>query len=587
MLRKPAILTHRVLLGVWSLVFLLAAGAPAADRSAAYLPAASAVSAAESIAPADAAIWQAGILPTAAVGIDADSRGGDADWWRYVALWRGHHDNPASPAIRRWLALPLSDEVQLTARKGRLAPRFLPWKAASFAVVQTPHFEILTRANGPDSKQIARDLERIYWVWTQLYFPLWSGRDQVAVSLADWNPSSTSADEFLSQHARSRLSLRKRHRVVLLPDETSYQQTIAHPQIAAGSSATIAASTGFYSDSLTTSFFYPQADQSAIAHEICHQLFEEATDRGRANATTATTNEFWLVEGIAGHFESLQYGATLASVGGWDSNRLQYARYQNLIARQGSIPIDELRGNRTEIQRRGDLARWYSQSILQAHDALDRDPASPRRAIILNMLAGIYGVDITDFASLRDINSETLDPAERTDHYLMLDDAALLAHPITGNAGAICLAACEVSDRGWASLPPLPHVRWFDASRTAITDDSVRRLLGDASGIDQLSLEATKVTPAIGGLLSRASELRELDLSWTAIDNSVVELLKTCPHLETIWITGTPITDDVIDVIAALPNLKTIDLQRTQVSAAGLQRLQTLRPELDINPLQF
>ncbi len=572
--------------GVGILIFLVAVVASAADRSKCCLPRASAHQTSEKNA-ADDAISRAGVFPTAALGIDADSQGGDADWWRYLALWRAHHDDASSEGIRRWLALPMTGEVQMTVRKGRSCPRFLPWKAASFAVVQTPHFEIITRAGETDSKQIARDLERIYWVWTQLYFPLWTGRNQSAVSLSDWNPETTTAGEFLSEHARSRLSLRQRHRVVLLPDEQSYQQTISHSQIAAGSSSTIAASTGFYSDSLTTSFLYPQADRSAMAHEICHQLFEEATDRQRSQVTTATTKEFWLVEGIAGHFESLQYGEGLASVGGWDSNRLQYARYQTLIARQPIISIDELRGDRTNIQRRPDLARWYSQSILQTHDALDSDPTSPRRAKVLSLLAEIYGVDITDFASLRVADVEAHTSEERVDRFLTMDDKDLIANPITGNATAICLAACEISDNGWDALPPLRQVQWFDASRTAIADASVQRLIGGAAQIDQLSLEASKITPAIGSLIAAATELRELDLSWTAIDDSVVDSLEKCPLLETLWLTGTPVTDDAVKTLAALPNLKTIDVQRTQVSEAGVQRLKTARPGLEINPLQL
>lgn len=584
------ILTHCWWGGVGSLVFL-AVMAHAADRSQCYLPRVSVPQTAETRA-ADHAISRAGVFPTAALGIDSDSQGGDADWWRYLALWRAHHDDPRSDAIRRWLGLPLGGEVQMTVRKGRSSPRFLPWKAASFAVVRTPHFEIFTRAGERDSKQVARDLERIYWVWTQLYFPLWDGRNQSAVSLSGWNSETTTADAFLSEHARSRLSLRQRHRVVLLPDEASYQQTISHSQVAAGSSSTIAASTGFYSDSLRTSFFYPLADRSAMAHEICHQLFEEATDRQRSAMTTRTTDEFWLVEGVAGHFESLQYGEGLASVGGWDSHRLQYARYQTLIARQPTLSIEELRGNLTEIQRRADLARWYSQSILQTHDALDSDPMSPRRAKILNLLAEIYRVDITDFASLRVTDDETPTGESpktggRVDRFLKIDDQDLIAHPITGNATAICLAGCEISNRGWDALPPLPQVQWFDASRTAITDASVQRLIGGARQLDQLSLEASKITPAIGRLIAEATDLRELDLSWTAIDDSVVESLEKCPLLETVWLTGTPITDEAVKVLAALPNLKTVDVQRTRLSEAGVQRLKTSRPDLEINPLQL
>ncbi|TWT75332.1 leucine-rich repeat domain-containing protein [Allorhodopirellula solitaria] len=564
-------------------LFWMAAGS-AADRTRCYLPAPTGAADTDRDTFADAAIRQAGALPTESLGIDASSMGGDADWARYMALWKAHSSEPGSVAVRRWLGLPLEEEVQVSARKGRTSPRFLRWRAASFAVVQTPHFEILTRASEVDSRQIARDLERIYWVWTQLYFPLWVGRDAAAVSLSDWSPEATTADEFLSQRARSRLSLRQRHRVVLLPDERAYQQTVSQRQISAASSSTIAASTGFYSDSLATSFFYPQADQSSIAHEVCHQLFEEATDRTRAGATTATTDAFWLVEGIAGHFESLRYGQHLASIGGWDSKRLQYARYQSLIARQPTAPIAELQGDRTEIQQRADLSLWYSQAILRTHYALDSDPGSAQRAMIIDQLAEIYGVDVADFASLNHPHSEKDD---RVDRFLLVRDDDLVAAPITGSATAICLAACEITERGWDALPPLPQVRWFDASRTKIAGPSVERLISDAAQLDQLSLEATQITPAIGSLIAGATELRELDLSWTAIDDSVVASLQHCPRLETVWLTGTPISDEALETLAALPNLKILDVQRTQISDAGIRRLEDSRPQVRINPLNL
>lgn len=580
------ILTYRVLVGAVQLTLACMVTANAADRTKCYLPAPPSAPS-QTIAAADQSIEQAGVFPTDALFIGASSNGGDADWLQYIALWRGHHDAPESPAIRRWLGLPQSGEVQMTLRKGRRSPLFLPWKAATFAVVQTPHFEIVTRASETDSKLVARDLERIYWVWTQLYFPLWVGRDQTAVSLSDWDPASATADDFLSQHASSRLSVRQKHRVVLLPDEQAYQLTVSIPQIAAGNAATVAASTGFYSDQLATSFFYPQAERSSIAHEVCHQLFEEATDRRRSGAATATTEDFWLVEGIAGHFESLQYGERLASVGGWDSNRLQYARYQTLIAQQPIFTIDELRGVRAEIQRRSDIAQWYSHAILHTHIGLDSDPSSPSRVGILAMLADLYGVDVTDFASLRGSEHDAEKSEQRADRFLNVGDRELSANPITGDATAICLAACEISDLGWETLPPLPHVHWFDASRTAIGDAAVQRLLVHPKQIDQLSLEATKITPAIGNLIADAAVLRELDLSWTAIDDSVVKSLEECPLLETVWLTGTPITDAAIDSILKLSTLKTIDVQRTKISIAGLQRLRKIRPEIEINPLQL
>jgi len=206
---------------------------------------------------------------------------------------------------------------------------------------------------------------------------------------------------------------------------------------------------------------------------------------------------------------------------------------KNVIARQPIATIDSLRGNRREVQRRGDLASWYRHAITHTHQAIDANESRDHRAALFRLLAEIYRVDVSDFTSLGPSDAESFTQDTRIDGFLRVDDAHLLAHPITGAASAICLAGCNVSIDGWASLPPLTRIKWFDASRTPITDDHVVRLLGDASRLEQLSLEATRITPEIRGVIGRAIQLRELDLSWTAIDDSVIESLADCQSLET------------------------------------------------------
>lgn len=570
----------------------------AADRTKCYLP----VAVAESLVISDArqaillddagldlSIAAAGVFPTDAIGINASATGGDRDWSAYLQIWRAHHSEPTDGAIRGWFGIPIADEVQINARRGRSSPRFLPWKAGSFAVVQTPHFEILSRCDADDSKRIARDVERLYWVWTQMYFPLWSGRDQVAVAMEDWDGNPDSVAEHLSQKPTSRLTSRNRHRIVLLPDEKTYRLTISNRAINAGASSNIAASEGFYSDSLTTSFFYPQDNLSGLAHEITHQLFEEATDRPRRGSSTSTTDSFWMIEGVAGHFESFYPAASLASVGGWDAFRLQFVRYQTMIAGQPIAASSDLQGDRARVQRMPDLARWYSQSILRTHFAIDgrTDEAKTNsRAEFLRDLADVYGVDVTDFQSLRIVDNESvLDDPSAILRFLNVTDSTIQNQPTHGGLSALCLAGCEITNLGWPAVPPQTRINWFDASRTPINDTQVIRILDNADSIEQLSIEATKITPAIGVWLRRQSSLRELDLSWTAIDDSVVKSLAACDELKTLWLTGTSISDAAIDDLLRMPKLETLDVQRTGMTDVGLQRLRTARPNLELNPL--
>lgn len=534
----------------------------------------------------DFPIHTAGVLPTEAIGIDANSTGGDRSWHRYMEIWKS---DLTDIAIRRWLGLPVQDEVQVTTRRGRVSPRFLPWRPGSFVVLQTPHFEIMSRADSAESERIARDVERLYWVWTQMYFPFWSQRDQVAVTMNEWDPEELTIVEYLSRKAGQRLSSRGRHRIVLLPDAKTYQLTISNPQIAAGVSANVVASEGFYSDKLATSFFYPQESLASLAHEITHQLFEEATDRSRRFETTANTQDFWLIEGIAGHFESFHAGLTLASVGGWQSDRLQFVRYQTLIAQQPVTGLQDLRGNRVSIQKRNDLPRWYSQSILQTHFAMDSFSADSTRAefraSLLRQLAEVYRVDISDFPVLQSATKEWAD--ESMHRFLMVNDQIINTNPPNSNTLSLCLAGCEVTDAGWKRIPVLPRVQWFDASRTPLSSAQALRILADSQSMEQLSFEATKIDGKIMKVITNQPKLRELDLSWTEIEDAMVGELRQCPLIETLWLTGTQVTDESIAALAGLAKLKTVDVQRTQITEPGLNRLRKAMPHLEINPLQL
>ena len=51
--------------------------------------------------------------------------------------------------------------------------------------------------------------------------------------------------------------------------------------------------------------------------------------------------------------------------------------------------------------------------------------------------------------------------------------------------------------------------------------------------------------------------------------------------------TGTRVSDQSVEKIIAMADLESVDVQRSQVSGAGLGRLQTARPDLEINPLEL
>jgi len=535
----------------------------------------------------------------------------DPAWRRYVTVWRGHHLDPGDPSIRRFLGLPAGEATAVTVRRGRVPPRYLPWRGGQFLVAQSEHFEIVAREDAATVRELALELERIYWGWTQAFFPLWSHRGQVDRLLEGWSGDAADAPAMLRQRGpRCQLKFSERHRVVLFRDAEEYQQTLRRRQLAGAGSTALASSTGFYSANLKTSFFYPEADAASRVHEVAHQLFFEATDRpirrSDSGVASGDTPMFWLLEGIAGYCESFRHDGRLATIGGWDSPRLQAARYRLVVGGQPVIEASELTGTRRQTQQRADLAGWYSQSIVRTHALMDG--GAPTRKATLAVLGELYGVQLEGGQSA---GVPEIDP-QQIERFLRVDDAELQADPVHVPPREVCLAGCEVTSQGLAALPPLPSVRWLDLSRLPIGDQDVLRLVSRPQSLHQLSLEATRISPQLRGLLARCTELQELDLSWTAVGDGVVERVVdavTAPPdarvdrsqrhrsaggpmakesgLVTLWLTGTQVTDATAETLCRLPHLRTLDVQRTAVTAGGRQRLQRRFPELVLDPLRF
>lgn len=557
-------------LGLWILcvgVMASLLGSPAlgADRTTCCLPLA---------VDAEPTTWDSrAVTAPERFGVDSQS------WTNYLRVWKTHSADPSDPAIRKFLALPLStsgDSVTaIRVSRGRAAPNWIGWRPGSYQQVDTPHFTIYSRAPGNQAREIAEDLERCYWVWTQMFFPLWEAGGQVGAALA-----AMSSDEDPGEYLRKspkRISTRRKMRVVLFRDAAEYQNTLG--QDVPG----IERSTGFYNDARQTVFLYGGQDNDPATrrHEVVHQLFREATRSRLGGDMPGEHTGFWLVEGIAGYFESLHFGEAVATVGGWDSPRLQFARYR-ILAQRDVLPLTELhRDGRLSAQRRGDLARWYAHSIAQTHHLLDGPEPSHRRWVY-QRLAELYAVQWS-------LPSESLgnDPESGLQRFLKVDDKVLLDNPPARTLRKLCLAGCEVTSTGLASLPVSEQLEWLDLSRMPVDSNDVLRLCPDASELTQLSLEATRVDDGLTEWIKRAEKLTELDLSFTKVTDTLVDSLPARSGLAVLWLTGSKITDRSVARLKSFNSLESLDVQRTGISEAAINQIREAMPDLQLNPLEL
>jgi hypothetical protein len=497
----------------------------------------------------------------------------DEAWKAYLKLWYSHHLSPSAQDIRKCFSLPSTEAVYVSkATRDRSAPRWLPWRPGTYHKVETHHFQVYSHASEPFTRLVAEDAERFYWVWTQLFFPFWEGKHDVQRALA-----KKVADESAPVIPVWRTG-RAKMRIVIFANAAEYESTLSKDEPGIG------VSTGYYSEGRQTTFLFDGADDRATRyHELTHQLFREATDSQLGSKSPGEASGFWLVEGIAGYLESLSFHRQLATVGGWDSSRLQYARYR-IIVGGDHLPLAELsRDGRKDAQARSDLARYYAHAITYTHWLLDGFPLGNRKSVYAQ-LGDLYRIDIG--LSSASIVSEN---ASQIREFLCVTDDDIVRNADIQPPQEICLAGCEVTSIGLEKIPPSEELQWLDLSRNpAMTLADVIRLCTRPTSLKVLSLEAAGIAGEdTAQWLRQATELAELDLSRTPVDDLLAPALRQMKGLDTLWLTGTRVSDRLIETIAALPNLASVDLQETAVTASGIEKLRRAKPTLKINPLEL
>ncbi|WP_145101289.1 hypothetical protein [Rosistilla carotiformis] len=471
----------------------------------------------------------------------------------YQMFWQAAREDPRNPNVLRALGLPADGEVPITIRPGRNADRQLNWPARSYLQVLTPHFMIDARCDRAQAIELAQRLERVYWIWTQVFYPLWENRGSVQQTLRGQG------------RFESRIN---RHRVVLFANRQEYIDTLSKE------TPGIERSTGFYSNHAKITFLYAGADADLKTqyHELTHQLIGEAS-RMRVSPDVGLPSDFWVVEGIASYMESLYLHDSYATVGGWESSRLQFARYR-VRGLGESMPLQRLVGlGRDAVQQSPDIASWYSYAAAYSHLLMD----GSHREEFLEYVRSVYE---------QPAKSRSLPDVDLADFLNVTSDDVRLLRPGT-QLQELCLTNTQVDEAATASLSDQQQLTWLDLSRLPLTDASLAPLIRSNPNLDQLSLERTAASDATLAEIPGLSALEELDLTLAPVTDAHIAALAGLEKLETLWLTATQITDASVDVIARLPSLRQVDMQRTAVTAAAIETLRTARPGLTINPLQI
>jgi len=211
--------------------------------------------------------------------------------------------------------------------------------------IRTDHFQVVTNHSREAAARLATRLETLHQIWRQLFGEFYLTKAELLGRLDGKEVSGYR---------------RKPFHVVYYRTRGEYNAALRRQQ------PRIAMTLGIYFDTTHTSHFFagPEQDAGTIYHEAVHQLFQESSRSARNVGALANA---WVVEGVACYFESLvehsgPNGGRYFTIGTAEAGRLPAARHRRLVDNY-YVPLADLSVlGATDLQRREDVARLYSQS---------------------------------------------------------------------------------------------------------------------------------------------------------------------------------------------------------------------------------
>ncbi len=466
----------------------------------------------------------------------------------YRLLWRALRENPQHTEAKRTLGrLATSCSVRPVVRRSNAKHSTYGWAGNTYTRVESPHFLLTSRATTAETIELATKLEEFYSLWTQFFFPLWSPPGLLKSRLGGGtNPFET----------------QRQIKVLLLRDRADYIEALAREE-------NIGVSVGYYDPDKETSYFFPDKNLSAtFYHELTHQLLAEAT-RLQTTENIGARGDVWLLEGIALYMESLWRGEGYWTLGGWESPRLQVARYR--AVRDGYfVPWEEFSGGRLDAWKANpDIARLYSQAAGVTHVMLDRGDAAERqrrKQVVFQSLVAIYQGAPDSKEILKVLGGDAAQKNYESE--LTVGNEQIAALRRDRSLQELVLAGSKLSAEAWQQVTEQVSLEWLDLSFSNATSADLKEL-GKLKALERLSVEGTAVDSQLLDTIRVLPKLAELDLTGCAIDDAGLKKLAKHPSLRTLWLGKTQVTDDSLATLAIMTQLKFVDIQDSKITPAA------------------
>lgn len=462
---------------------------------------------------------------------------------RAYQLWHEVlRENPDHATIRRALGyVPAKNGTEWSigapppqASSGKANQPKTGWQAGRYWRVETPHWRIATNHSAAAGIDLAKRLTEFQLLWQQTFFDYWCSEDQLraAVERGDKLPTP-------------RLPMN----VLLFKNREEYLKYL--PKDLPNTHLT----QGIYLDEQETAVFY-MADDSVHAtwhHEATHQLFQQWYG---SPAGVGSKQNFWIVEGAAMYVESLTNHGVYWTIGGWQADRLQFARYRALAGDFKPPLADVVALGRDGVQADPNIRKLYPFFAAASHLLFDHpDPMFRRAGCALLKQVYQQNDEINSLALLTKQSLGELDAQLLKS--LQVTDEDMLQTPGISKLRNLSLGRTQVTNKGLAPLAECHGLRWLDLTGLTVTDDGFGQL-PVLPKLEQLFLEATGLTDKSVPGIGRSTNLEELDLS------------------------RLPITDESIPALGKLKKLKVLYLTGSQLTPAGFSRLKALLPKTSL-----
>jgi hypothetical protein len=438
------------------------------------------------------------------------------------------------------------------------------WAPNRHGIVDSAHFRLRTNADAKAAIEAATYLEECHDVWRIIYSGFWLDPKDFKTC---WEGGAAPTT------ARSKEKLE----VILFASREEYVSQLKPFE------KNIAQSLGYYAPGRKTSFFYLEDGNAEVkvnwAHEVSHQLFSAYS----RNPPGLTKNaNFWVIEGAAMYMESLVSREGYWTSGGFESQRLQDARYRQRNMKEHATLRELLPLGQEPFQRDPRIRELYTAGAGFTHFFLDGEKGKNRDGF-LRFLRQIY--DEQDTADLleKEIGVSTASIDEAYPAFLDVTDADLEALSDL-NVKRLVLGRTSVTSQGLSSLRKLNKLRRLDLTDLRIENDDGLSFLAADCDLSELSLFGVQVTSGCGERLAKMKSLKELNLSRTLVDDKVMASLAKLPSLESLALSDTAITDAAEVEILQMKRLKELDVALTKITPQCVERMKNTRPGLTISP---